>query len=287
VTDSNQPQISDEIAVMARDMVRSGARDQYLSNLLLPQNLQPLAMVLDALHVELTNIALMRGEPVARQIRLQWWVEMFAGERRGEGEGHPLASMLLRLAQSGHVNLDVLAAKANAHMRELYADPFEDKNTLEGWAGDTRATSFQLLANAAQLTPPADPALHGHAGVACGLIALLQTAGLRLGNSSGIYPLDLLTAVGLTAEDVIEKAASPSGRVDLRPFTAVMVDMAQNHLTSAQKHMSSDPVSRAIVRPLALVRRYGAAIAKSPDIIWDGPIALPQWRIQWQLWKGI
>ncbi|MEO0545759.1 MAG: squalene/phytoene synthase family protein [Pseudomonadota bacterium] len=287
MTDSTQPQISDEIAFMARDTVRAGARDQYLSNLLLPQNLQPLAMVLDALHVELTNIALMRGEPVARQIRLQWWVEVFAGERRGEGEGHPLAAACLDLAESGHVSLEVLSAKANAHMRELYADPFEDKNTLEGWAGDTRATSFQLLANAARLTPPPDPALHGHAGVACGLIALLQTASLRLGNSSGLYPLDLLTAVGLTAEDVLEKAASPSGRIDLRPFTAVMVDMAQNHLASAQKHLGTDPVSRAIVRPLALVRRYGAAIAKTPDIIWQGPATLPQWRVQWLLWKGV
>jgi len=272
---------------MARAAVRQGARDQYLSNLLLPQDIQPLAMVLDALHIELTNIALMRGEPIARQIRLQWWVEVFSGERSGEGEGHPIAAACLRLAEQGHLNLDVLSAKAQAHVRELFADPFEDKNALEGWAGDTRATTLQTLSNAARLIPPADPALYGHAGVACALIGLLQTAGLRLSNGSGVYPGDLLTAVGLSAEEVLEKAASDMGRIELRPFTAVMVDMAQNHLASAKRHLGNHPTSRAIVRPLALVRRYGAEIANHPDIIWERPVQLSQWRVQWLLWKGL
>jgi len=287
---STQPdpiQIKPETLELARSTVRDSARDLYLSNLLLPSHLQPLAFVLDAVHVELTNIVLMRGEPIAKQIRLQWWVEVFEGQRQGEGEGHPLAAACLRLAEAGHINLPVLARKASAHMRELFADEFEDKNAMEGWAGETRATSFQLLSNAAKLSPPPDPTLHGHAGVACALIALLQSAGLRVSNGGGLYPGDLLNAVGLSPEEVLEKAASSEGREDLRPFTAVMVDMAQNHLSDAHKHLGDDPTSRSIVRPLALVKRYGAEIARRPDIIWQKPVLLPQWRTQWLLWKGV
>ncbi|MEL6966446.1 MAG: squalene/phytoene synthase family protein [Pseudomonadota bacterium] len=290
--------LSDEAKDACLPVLRTLDRDLYLSTLLLPSAVQPLGALLFGIHGELHRCVLMPGDVMARQIRLQWWVEVFDGTRREEGKGHPLAHAALSAIDADLVSPKVLADKAAAHQLELYADPFENRDALEGWAGETRSVLFQTLANAAGPSQTSSDtaqglsAVFGHAGVACALVSLLQTFAVRLRNGSVAFPGDLLTAVGLDAESAMEIAQTSQGREKLAPPIGGLLDLALEHERKARDAFDALPDAERrriapLVRPLVLVVPTVARLRKRPDAVWQGDAAVPQWRSQWLLWRGV
>src|SRR5215831_5936875 len=134
-------------------LVRSADRDRYLSALFAPAEHRGALYALYALHVELSRIPDVVTEPLAGEVRLQWWSEAVYEQRPEEMRGHPVANAL-----------DELIEARRAHLgRELFGSVDE----LERYA---RSTSSSLMELAARVMGAATLDFAGPAGISLGIV---------------------------------------------------------------------------------------------------------------------
>lgn len=265
------------------DLVKQSATDLYLADLLLPDACRDAVFVLHAFHVEVTNIPLIANEPLAGEVRLQWWADILGGQRNDEAQGHPVARALLQVLEDGRLSPAAFDAKLQAHVFDLYNDPMGDRSMLEGYLGETHSMLFQsaaLLAGAEANSDLADAS--GHAGVAYGAAGLLMNLALHRNHQRVYIPSDLLTAVGLSSPEYLSEWNE-------KHTMAVqgMIELVMEHLTKAQTALSKLPEEqRSVFKPLALVALYLKPLKRAPDLAQSGWPQPPQWRRQWALWRG-
>ena len=91
--------VSQEDLAHCQNLVRLYTRDQYLADLLLPPTLRSDLTVLHAFHAAIVEAINQVTEPMAGEIRLQWWRDVIKGDRAGEAAGHPVARSLLSVIE--------------------------------------------------------------------------------------------------------------------------------------------------------------------------------------------
>src|SRR5690242_2632223 len=77
------------------NLVRAGDKDRWLASLFAPADRRPPLHALYAFNLEVARVRELAREPMAGEIRLQWWREVIAGTRPGEAAAHPVAAALL------------------------------------------------------------------------------------------------------------------------------------------------------------------------------------------------
>ena len=105
-------------------LVRSADKDRYLSALFAPAEHRGALFALYAFHVELARIPDVVTEPVAGEVRLQWWSEAIYEQRPEEIRGHPVANALAEVIDQYRLPrrlFDQLIETRRAHLgRELF-----------------------------------------------------------------------------------------------------------------------------------------------------------------------
>ena len=266
------------------ELVRENANDFYLADLLLPQEARADIVVLHAFHVEITNIALATREPIAGEVRLQWWADVIAGQREEEAGGHPVARALLNVVERHSLSREALDAKLTAHIFDLYNDPMGNRNMLEGYCGETRSVLFHmaaLICGAEPTTPLADAS--GHAGVAMGIIGMIENLAWHRNKGRLYVPSELLQATGLSAEEFLTGQSNAHEQVVLG-----MIDFAKEHQLQALRCLESMPSSARIAfKPFALANPHLRRARKNPNQAFAGFQPFSQVRRQWVLWRGL
>ena len=273
---------ADDLSV-CRQMVREQAPDLYLSSLLLPDEVASDVQVLHAFHVEAVNITLATREPLAGEIRLQWWVEALTGLRNEEADGHPLARLLRDVIARHDLPLQPFEKKLNAHVFDLYREPMEDRTMFEAWCGEARSTQFQMSGWIAGQAPGSYLSdASGHAGVALGVVSVLQNLGRsRLANQSFI-PLDLLRAAGLEPETF---CSSWDDRHEMA--IQAFIDLGREHLAKAEAALKEmQGPSKRVFLPLALAPVYFQELESATSRLHERPVSISQFRKQWRLWRA-
>ena len=264
------------------ELVKQDAHDLHLANLLLPDQHRLAISVLHAFHVEISNIAMGWGEPLPRQMKLQWWREVLSGQRKEEALGNPLARALMALISTHDLPIRALTAKLDAHLFDLYNDPMGDKTMLEGHLGETRSILFQLAGTISGIQSDSTFSnASGHAGVAVGIVTLLQDLHRSHSRQQIYIPSNLMEASGLSYADYL---ATP----DDAHLSVVrgMIDLAAQHRRQAMSHISMmEGEARSLFSSLALVPSYLAAIGKHNNAIFQQPVSLSQLKKQWVLWR--
>ena len=264
------------------DLLKSGAPDYYLADLLLPEQHREAIVVLHAFHVEVTNICLAGGEPMAGQVRLQWWVEVIQGIRKEEASGHPVARALTQVIAAHNLPTSSFEAKLEAHVFDLYNDAMGSRTDFEAYCGETRSCLFQWASLAMGIEaqrPLADAS--GHSGVATGIVSVLENMARYHGNGQVFVPADLLAATGLTREDFLAKP-------DVQHEAAIsgLVDLGYEHQAKALTALDQLPTeARAVFKPLALVPAYLKRVQRDPMGVFKPRPPLSQIRRQWALWR--
>lgn len=266
-----------------REQVRLQTQDYFLCDLLLDEPARSLATVVHCFHAEISSLCLAAQEPMAGEIRLQWWVEVLEGQRAGEAQGNPLARVLLSALDTNQLSSSGLQAKLKAHIFDLYRDPMETRTMLEGWCGETRSTLFQIVALTAgskQSSELADAC--GHAGVALGIAGLLENLAFHRSRNQVYVPTDLLSAMGLSSAEFL----SETGAAQVQAVQA-MVDLANEHHSLALTALSKiEGKGRMAFLPLALVPHYLLRIETHPMSAFTGLATVSQFRKQWILWRN-
>jgi phytoene synthase len=270
-------------AAHCENLVRAGDRDRWLASLFAPADRRAHLHALYAFNLEVARVRELAREPMAGEIRLQWWREVIAGTRPGEAAANPVATALLEtIARYGlpvQTFLDLIEARAF----DLYNDPMP---TLDAFAGYGRRTASGLIALAAQVLDRAHAGV-GEAAVPAG-IAYATTGLLRAfprhASRGQLYlPGDVLARHGVSTSDVF------AGRVTdpLRAALAELRAFARGNLAAFAARRGELPA--AVVPaflPVALVPAYLARMERRDYDPFTTPVEVPQWRRQWLLWRA-
>ncbi len=265
------------------ELVRDGDPDRYFATLFAPAAVRPHLFALSAFSLTVARVREAAGNPMAGEIRLQWWRDALQGEARGDVRANPIAAALedaivvRRLGRQPFVDL------IDARVFDLYDDPMPRVNDLEGYCGETAASLIRLsalvLADGAE---PGGAAAAGHAGVAYGITGLLRALPWHARQGQVYLPGDLLRKNGVTREDIVSGRGGPG----LVRACAELRALARQHLASYQAARDTiAPAARPAFLPAALVEPYLAAMERPGYDPLNTSVEIARWRKIWRLWR--
>jgi phytoene synthase len=146
-------------------LVRDHDKDGYLASLFAPTDKRLLLFGLYAFDLEVSRVPQLVRQPMAGEIRLQWWREVIEGTREEEAHASPVAAALREVVQSHPELKPLLERKLEGIRAELYEDGPRNLDSLGNHADAVRGSIIEaaihlLCAN----TPPGAPSFASHAG---------------------------------------------------------------------------------------------------------------------------
>ena len=261
-------------------LVREADKDRFLASLFAPANRRPHLFALYGFNVEIARVGQVAHEPLAGEIRLQWWRDALSGRAPGEAAANPVAAALLDTIARCGLPAAPLDALIDARARDLYDDPILTLSELEAYGRATASTLFgmaaRILDRGAAPDDVADPA-----GIAYALAGLLKAFPRHAARGQIYLPTETLERHGVASAEVAAGTAGPG----LRAALAEIAGQARERLAQAAgRWQSVSPGARPAFLPLAWVAPLLARIERNPDPF--VPIDLPQWRRQWLLWRA-
>lgn len=264
-------------------LLRGNDREAWFACMFAAREQRPYLHALHAFTHEVDKISAIVSEAAMGEIRLQWWREVLQGERAGEAAANPVARALTQTIAACRLPIPALTALLEARRFDLYNDPMPTLNDLEGYCGETQSVLFRLATIILRRGGEAGGAgASGHAGVALGITRLLCSLPRHAACGRCYIPADVLARHGALPQAVAAGVVSD-------PLLAALSQMrriAREHLASARETMAGlDERARAAFVPLAVVGPLLARMeARNYDPFGDA-IALPQWRMQWAMWR--
>jgi phytoene synthase len=140
-------------------LVRAADRERFLTALFAPANRRNALFALYAFNVEIARVRDAVREPLAGEIRLQWWSDALTGSARGDAEANPVMAALKATVVRFGLALDALQALVGARRFDLYDEPMATMAELEAYAEGASAGLIGLAGRilAAVRSPKARP----------------------------------------------------------------------------------------------------------------------------------
>ena len=145
------------------DLVREADKDRFLATLFAPAETRPDLFALYAFDIETAAIAHRVRDPMAGEIRFQWWHDVLSGQSDAAGE--PVATALLAALPRHDIPVALALALIDARRDALYAEDSEAGFELR--ASETHGAIYEMAAR--MLTDQPSEAVRlasHHAGVA-------------------------------------------------------------------------------------------------------------------------
>jgi phytoene synthase len=263
-------------------LVRVADRDRYLAALFAPAAARRHLCALYAFAAEIARVPERAHQPLAGEIRLQWWRDVLGGDARGGVAGHPVAAALLDTIAACGLPNEPLMALIDAHAFDLYDEAMPSLADLDAYLEHTEGTLFTLGARILAAPAAADDA--GRiaaaaipAGIAYGMARLLHTPRQR----HIVMPLDLAAQHGITRGEIDARRDTAA----LRAALAALRDHARaafERFRAAARAVPQDCAPAFLVAAVVppWLARFNAAA--NPLV----PVEVAPWRRQWALWRA-
>lgn len=261
----------------AMEVVRSADRDRYLAVLYAPEEKRGHLFALYAFNAEIAAIRDRIRDPLAGEMRLQWWRDVLSSNGEAAA-GNPLAEALLQTIEKNRLPVRSLLDYLDARVFDLYDDPMPGHTDLEGYCGETASAIIQLAAiilDAAKA--PSMASLAGHAGCAQAITGLLRLLPLHRSRGQCYVPADLLAAAGTSRDAFLSDEGEGAGAA-----VAAMLALAYEHLAAFEAEAGAITESlRSAFLPVALVPAYLLKVARIDPLREIADISAP--RRHWLL----
>lgn len=264
-------------------IVRDTDRDRYLAALFLPEGTRPSVLALYAFNAELAQVRDRADQPLAGEVRLQWWREAILGNGQGESGTNPVLTALLDTARRHELPPGKLTALIEARMFDLYNEPMPSLLALENYLASTASTVFELASRIAGKNTEISTRVFRNAGLAYGITGLLRCFPLHASRGQIFIPAEILAKHGVPESDV------PGGRSGsgLNGALAEMREIARANLNAANEEISGiSPAHRLIFLPLALAESYLSRMERPDYDPFRTPVEIAQMKRQWILWRA-
>lgn len=255
--------ITDAVRVAAR----SGEPDRYVASLLAPKAVRGDLAALAAFSAELGRIVRIARDPMAGEIRLQWWRDALETIARGQSVGHPLADALGGVMRLRHLPMTILQSLIDARSVDLGIDPVADEDALGAYLDAAEGALFRACLHVLGVTDTSGvDVMVGAAARAYGiarrpgrLLLVLRVPELVIpapqAGTIAAIPGEARDALAVVHEEA--RAALITVRSGLEPvyLPALLPLVMVEPYLRAQERMS-DPLHRVVdVAPLARVSR--------------------------------
>jgi 15-cis-phytoene synthase len=260
-------------------LVHSADKDRYLSALFAPAEHRGALFALYAFHIEVARIPDLVTEPLAGEVRLQWWSEALYDQRAEEMRGHPVANALAEVIDQYRLPrrlFDQMIETRRAHLgRELFGSVDE----LERYA---RGTSSSLIELAARVMGAAALDFAGPTGISMGVVSLLRNFASDAVHGHVTAPADLMIQNSVLPQDIL------AGRTTVQIIALLgnLRDVAVRHYEEARvliEREGSDAVAAWL--PVATVPLDLRALRRAASEPF-AEVEVPRWRRQWALWRA-
>jgi phytoene synthase len=264
-------------------LVRAGDKDRFLATLFAPERARRALLALYSFNLEVARVRERAREPMAGEIRLRWWRDVFSAAGGGDVRGNPVAAALSDTIVRYQLPLRAFTDLIDAHEFDLYDDPMGTVEELEGYAGKTASALIVLATLILDERKTAGiGTLAGHAGIAHAIAGLLASFAQHAARRQLYVPLDVLRRHGVQPEDIF---AGKSSR-ELRAALAELRQHARRHLDEAKAQMTlARPAAAPALLPVALARAMLDRMERRGYNPFQ-PFEFPQWRRQWTLWRA-
>jgi phytoene synthase len=235
-------------------------------------------------------------EPMPGEIRLQWWRDVVGGAH-GEARANPVAAALLDTIVRYQLPQATLTDLIDARSFDLYDDPMGSMSELESYAvrtssgiielaslilhqeGGAGAAAEQTTAECVRIT-----SLAAHLGIAHAVAGLLASLALHAARGQLYVPIDVLTRHGAATKDIQAGKATP----ELRAALADMRSHARQHLIQARALIRDVAPAPAVMPALLAAALTRPLLDRMEARGYEPfrPVAIPQWRRQWILWRA-
>jgi len=264
-------------------VVSQNDKDRYLASLFIADPARRHVLALYALNAEVSAVRDRTAEPMAGEVRLQWWRDALNGSAAGGYEGNPVAAAIIDTLRGREHWVSELENLLEARAFDLYGDPMPSTDALRGYLKATVSSLFTLAGKMIEgdeerVARAAEPA-----GLAYGLCGLLRSVPLHASRGQIYLPSDRIEAHGARSEDILAGRATPELRAALAAFrNDVRRDLAEaNELIAGMT-----PAVRSAFLPLTLIEPYLAKMDQPDYDPFRSLVEIPQWRRQWRLWRA-
>jgi phytoene synthase len=264
-------------------LVCTADKDRFLTALFAPAERRGALHALYAFNIEIARVRKIVREPLAGEIRLQWWNDAIAGQAAGEVQSNPVAAALLAAVARYELPPGLLTALIAARRFDLYNDPMRTSADFNDYA---RATSSAVIELAARILNPDDVpglgALAFHAGLAYAIAGLLKAFPVHAARGQLYVPAEVLERHGAHGQDFAARQATP----ELGAALAEMRLRARDHLAQAGRLLDGLPATMLpALLPVALTRPQLDRMERR-DYDPFAPVETAPWRRQWRLWRA-
>lgn len=278
--DKKQKKLDDKAAAA---LVKQRDLDRYWSALYAPARLQPGLQALYAFNAELDHILTFISEPMAGQIRLQWWRDAIELAAPGARTGNPFADALAAAIIRHNLPKDRLIGMIDARIPMMFGDPPEDIKSLKRRLQETHGAVFELAAAILGDRSETAKTAAGHAGIAYGLTELLLELPFHALRHKLPLPPAYLESRGVDLGAVHRGETTPS-------FGAALADLRGAAGRALQQFRSDaarlDKAAWPAFLPLTVVKPYLRAMT-APDF--DPlltPVSISPLRRFWRIWRA-
>lgn len=264
--------------------LKAADRGTWLATLFAPAEKRPSLHAFDAFLIEIGSVREKVREPLAGELRLQWWTDAIEGEARGDERGHPVAAALIDTIRRSKLPRAALTDLIEVKREDLYDEPIATTADFDAWAERTDGAAVALRAAILAGTDTAVAAAARHAGHAAAVLSAVRTLARQNANRTEVrLPLDLLNANGIgTAEVAIRQPSAALAEV-----LSTLAARAEAALAALRQLR---PVIPAEAAPAFLTVNFVPPtlrrLARSRFDPFARPLDLPQWRKQWILWRA-
>ncbi|HWV82992.1 MAG TPA: squalene/phytoene synthase family protein [Hyphomicrobiaceae bacterium] len=232
-----------------RDTAVARESDRYFAATLAPAAIRYDLVVLAAFAAELANIPLQVREPLAGEIRLQWWRDALAANGAGTAAGHPVAVPLRAVIARHALPAGILDAVIDSYADTLHGDRPADEAALAAHMAAREGGLFWLAAQIAG---------SDHAG---DIRDVTQAAGIAYGISRTLVRLPaegvarLPIPRSLLSDDDLDQVGTGAATPRLASAISALGHRARAALSDVVPQLAKmSRVKRLPFVPLAMVR---------------------------------
>jgi phytoene synthase len=261
-------------------LVRERDRERFLATLFAPAEKRDHLFALYAFDLEIVHVADAVREPMAGEIRFQWWREALAGERAEEARANPVASALRDTIEKHALPAEALITMIDVRQFDLLGQPMESRSKLFDYIDATSGKVFEVAARILDGAWRPGEAAH-MAGRVFGLTRLLRNFAFDVAKGRLFVPLDLLAAHDVHAASILGGENS-SG---LRAVLTELRGRASEELAALRSWRLPEQVLPAFL-PVATTPLYVARMEKSGYDPFRSDVSLSAFRAQFALWRA-
>ncbi|SDF73658.1 phytoene synthase [Limimonas halophila] len=282
MTASSDPRLS-----YCGEQVRRFDHDRYLTCLFAPAAAREDLFALYAFNHEIAKVAEIVTEPMAGQIRIQWWREGLDDLYAGEPRKHEVAEALAGAVQRHGLTRQAFERLLDARETDLDDDPPETLDHLTRYAEETSATLVQLALEVLGAHDDASMRAGRHVGVAWALTGIARAVPFHAAQRRLMLPGNLTWQAGLDVHDLFE-LREPA---EVQPVVRQVTERAEDHLREAEalrRRVPRDAVPALL--PATLARRYLALLKRHEHDPFAPEVQRPQpgrpMRLAWAAARG-